>query len=152
MTRWQFLLSAAAVVMLAGPARAVSSETRLTPKMMKANGLAFQVKARDVGLGKEVEVVVRAEKGKTLSPFLEGRLSLYEGKRLVLSCPVQKREQDGALRYRFYVSARDVDKIQFCFNEYAFAKIRDKDGGERVIGMPAVDAYWFPLKDMLGGR
>ena len=87
-----------------------------------------------------------------MSPFLEGRLSAYEGKRLVLSCAVEKKERDGEPLYAFTVSTEDVGKVRFSFNEYAFAKQVDGKGAVKVIPMPAVDRYWFHLKDFVGGK
>jgi hypothetical protein len=152
MTRGRLLLAAAVLALGAGRAGAVSTETRLTPKKLRANGLAFRVQARDAGPMKEVEVVVKAEAGKELSPFLEGRLSFYEGKRLVLSCAVERQGRGAGLRYRFLVSSKDVGKVRFSFNEYAFARIKDRHGRVKVIGMPAVDRDWFDLGPFVGGK
>jgi hypothetical protein len=152
MTRWQCLLTAVGVALGAGPACGLSTETQLTPGRSKANGLTFQVTARAVGEAREVEVVIRPPRGKEWSPFLEARLSLYQGKRLVLSCPVEPKRQGSELRYRFLVSPKEVGKVRFRFNEYAFAKVMNPNGTVKILAMPAVDAYWFHLRDFLGDK
>jgi hypothetical protein len=145
----RLLLGVAVAAFWAGEVSAVSTETQLSPKNATVNGLAFRVTARDVGQHKEIVVAVRAQAGKEVSPFLAGRLCLFEGKRLVLSCPVEKAERDGELRYQVTVASGDVDKVQFSFNEYAFAKQVDGKGAVKVVAMPAVDRYWFHLKDFI---
>ena len=84
---------------------------------------------------------------KDLSPFLDGRVSVYNGKKLVLSCPVEKKEKDGELRFRFQVASEDVGKVRFDFTEYAFAKSVDGQGRVKIQPMPAMDRYSLELKD-----
>jgi hypothetical protein len=152
MRKWRPALAAAIVALWAGQVYAVSTETQLTPQKTKANGLAFRVTAQPQGPHQEVLVAVRPQGGRELSPFLEGRLAVYRDKKLVLSCPVEKVERGGELRYRFTVAGEDVDKVRFSFNEYAFAKRVDKGGAVKVQSMPAVNSYWFHLKDFVGGK
>jgi hypothetical protein len=152
MTRWQLLLGTVVTILWAGRACAVSTETQLTPNNPMVNGLLFTVTVQDAGPYKDVEVVVKPEAGRELSPFLGSQLSLYEGKKLVLSCPVEKKQSKGELRYRFSVSSEDLHKVRFAFNEYAHAKMTDKTGVVTVVPMPAVDRYWFDLKDFAGGK
>ena len=152
MRKWRLALAAAITALWAGQAYAVSTETQLTPRKAKANGLAFRVTAQSQGPHQEVLVAVRPEAGRELSPFLEGRLAVYRGKRLVLSCPVEKGERGGELRYRFTVAGEDVGMVRFSFNEYAFARRVDKEGAVKVEAMPSVNSYWFHLKDFVGGK
>jgi hypothetical protein len=146
------LLAVTIATLRPGRADAGSTETQLTPQRTTADGLNFKVTVKDVGETKEVEVTANADATKELSPFLEGRLSAYEGKRLDVSCAVEKRESKGALTFRFCVSSADVHKVQFSFNEYAFAKHVDEKGVVKVVAMPAVDRYWLNLKDFAGGK
>jgi hypothetical protein len=143
---------AATAMLWAGSARAVSTETQLTPKALKVNGLVFQITAEGGAESKTIEVVVKADMGRELSPYLSALLELYDGKRLVISCPVENKGRAGELRYRFTVSARDAGKVRFQFNEYAFARITDKNNETKIIPMPAVDRYWLDLKDFVGGK
>ena len=152
MRKWRLALAVSLAALWAGPGYAVSTETQLTPQKTAVNGLAFRVTARSQGPHQEVLVAVRPEAGRELSPFLEGRLSFYRGKKLVLSCPVEKVERDGELRYRVTVAGEDVGKVQFSFNEYAFVKRVDKEGGVKFQAMPSVNSYWFHLKDFVGGK
>lgn len=135
-----------------GPVSASWYEVQLTPDNAKSNGLAFKVEARDMGDSKEIEVVVMAETGRALSPFLSAILEVRAGKRLLLSCPVEKKEQDGALRYRFSISATDVDKVRFRFEEYGFTTRADKDGSVKTVPMPSVADYWLDLEDFVAGK
>ena len=151
MRKWRLAL-AAIMALWAGQVYAVSTETQLTPRKAKANGLAFRVTAQSQGPHQEVLVAVRPEAGRELSPFLAGRLAVYRGKRLVLSCPVEKGERGGELRYRFTVAGEDVGMVRFSFNEYAFARRVDKEGAVKVEAMPSVNSYWFHLKDFVGGK
>jgi hypothetical protein len=150
MTQWQLVLGTVITLLWAGRACAVSTETQLTPNRLKANGLVFAVTVKAAGPARDVEVVVKRQAGRELSPFLGGQLSLDEGKRLVLSCPVQKMESNGELHFCFSVGAEDVHKVRFAFNEYAYAKVTDPAGTVTVVPMPAVDRYWFDLKDFAG--
>jgi hypothetical protein len=152
MTSSQLLLSAVIAALWTAQACAVSTQTQLTPKTTKVNGLLFKVVVKDAGQMKEVEIVVKKEEGKEYSPYLEGRLSVYKGKKLALSCPVEKKEKDGELHYRFQVDTDDVGKVRFDFSEYAYVKSVDGQGRVKFQPMPAVDRYWLELKDFVGEK
>ena len=105
-----------------------------------------------MGDEQEIEVAVTPEAGRELSPFLAAVLQVRDKNRLLLSCPVEKKEQNGGLRYRFYVSASEVGKVRFRFEEYAFAKVTDKDGKVKIEPMPSVTDYWLDLEDFVAGK
>jgi hypothetical protein len=152
MSKWRLALAAFVAALWAGHVHAVSTETQLTPQKAKVSGLDFRVTARGQGPHQEVLVAVRPEAGREVSPFLEGRLAVYRGRKMVLSCPVEKVERGGELRYRFTVAGEDVGKVRFSLNEYAFVRRVDKQGAVKVEPMPAVNSYWFHLKDFVGGK
>lgn len=130
-----------------GSTCAISIDIQLTPGNMKIDGLVFEVMESN-----EVDVVVKMDEGKILSPFHSAYLEVHQGDRLVISCPIEKKEHNGELHYRFHVSAKDVDKVRFRFNEYGWAKIVDIDGKDTVMPMPSMDSYWLDLADFVVGK
>jgi len=140
------------VLVWVGSASATSVEIQLTPENTKVNALVFQVAATDNGESNEVEIVVKPDADKHLSPFRSAILQVYEGNRLVISCPIEKKEQNGELHYHFDVAARDVAKVRFRFNEYGFAKVVEKDEKVTLMPMPSMTSYWLNLEDFVVGK
>ena len=63
---------------------------------------------------------------------------MFEGTNAIVTCALETTRRDKGVVYEFEVSSKYLASSRFSFGNYAELKGRP---------MPAVDAYWFYLKD-----
>ena len=121
-------------------ARAASMWTQLDSHNLNNQRLAVTIKTEKTKDGLRFLVTVESKEA-TVSPFLDARLSVFEGEKQIVSCAVDKTQQDKGVVYEFTVSSKYLAKSKFTFGNMAAANGHP---------MPAGDFYWFYLKDFAG--
>ena len=138
-------LAAAALLLVAvAPAHALWRQMEVTRKYPVADDHAFTVTSKpDEGGRLKVEITVKPEGKKPLSPFSTGLLWLHDGQRLLGEVPVQETREKGALRYSFKIDPKLVESSRFELSESFAVPVSPKgsrfgfavkDGYEQIMG------------------
>jgi hypothetical protein len=158
----KFMTTAAAVVLVAmtlTPAWPLTVEFRLTPKDLTAENRSFTVTTKDVGEFKEFDVTVTPDpKGRVLSPFVRGDLSLSTPSEHMALVRLEPKREGGKVSFWFRVSPKAIEGSRFEIGEQAYGTyqnadgtpVRDENGQPKVEQFIGGSSYWFLLHDFAG--
>ena len=155
-TRIVSSLAAALVLAAASKASALWIETQLTPKSLQYQRLTFEVKTKEVGNLRQVEVTFAPRSGK-LPPFTRGQLALIVADTYVGDVPLEETRASGTVTYWFRLSPASLAQTKFEFSEQNFVdssevkssgkpQPRAKPMEEQIMGG---STYWFYLRDFV---
>lgn len=136
--RFPLVLAATTLVVIGGQVQAASIWIQLTPDTIGKQDRTFTVKIQGDGKQQRVEVRVKA-KGRKLSPFIRGNLTIADEDTDIAACDLNKTERDGEIIYSFYVSSKYLKKSKFTFEETVCVEKKDEQGKTKLVAMPSAD-------------
>jgi hypothetical protein len=151
--------TAAALVAMATAAWSLTVEFRLTPKDLSAWQRSFTITTKDVGEFKQFDVTVTPDpKGKVLSPFVRGDLTLSTPNEKVALVRLEPKREGGKVSFWFRVSPQAIAGSRFEIGEQAYGVHQNPDGSadRDEHGQPKFEQYiggseyWFLLRDFAG--
>ena len=151
--------AAAALVAMATAAWPLTVEFRLTPKDLSVEQRTFTVTTKDVGEFTEFDVTVTPDpKGRVLSPFVRGDLSLSTLNEKVALVRLEPKREGGKVSFWFRVSPQAIEGSRFEIGEQAYGVYRHADGSpvRDEHGQPKFEQfiggseYRFLLRDFAG--
>ena len=114
--------------------------TQLDSHNINDQRLTFTIKVEKTEAHNVRFLVTVESKGATLSPFLEAHLAVFDDRKQIVSCAVERTLREKRVAYEFEVSSEYLAKSKFTFGNMAESNGRP---------MPAGDFYWFYLKDFV---
>ena len=123
------------------PAFAGSEVTQLTAANMdRQHSFVFDIKTEKKYDGIHFTLTITAKPIVTLSPILEGSLSVMDGQTAIATVPVDGNRVHNTVTYEFTVAEKVLEKSTFNFGNMGVSKGKPQSSG---------DFYWFYLKDVM---
>jgi hypothetical protein len=133
------VLSCLVFVLSASRAEPASMWTQLNPDNIGKQRLSFAIVAENTNGNVQFKVTVEPKEA-AISSFLEGHLSVFDGKEEIAVCDLKEDRSRKSVAYAFKVSRQYLAKSKFTFGNMAESNGRP---------MPAGDFYWFYLQDFV---
>ena len=120
--------AAALATLTTTPAWSLTLEFQLSPKGLSANERTFTVTTKQMGEFTEFDVTVTPDpKGRSLSPFVRGDLSLDTPDEKVALVRLEPKREGGKVSYWFRVSRKAMEGSRFEIGEQAYGVRSDGD-------------------------